>query len=363
MNLKAEELRDAGNPHWVDVLPAGEFLGLDDKTVLHSGPPIEFARMCRGHRRSMVNACFLEGWAKTEGEAEKLLESGEVKCEAAYDYATDGSGYGVITKSVPLLIVEDRDYGSRAGLFPSEGRFGGGFTGWGVYSDEIAANLKWIGSTLFAELVRVLKDAGGFPMRELFAEARRMGDELHSSQKAIDPLFTRAIIPYCLKCRNAADLLAYFATADRFTHNFGQAASRALLLGLEKRGERGFLTAAGGNGVEYGVKFAGSDRWFTAPSPMIVGPYLTPGACRENQLPWIGDSSITECRGWGGQIRAINPKFEAGAGRPGYVADASRVGPIINGGMMDVNGGWMGAGSTRIPQACFDKAREDGVIC
>ena len=345
MELKAAELREKGNPYWVDVLPAGEFLGLADKTVLHSGPPIEFARMCRGHRRSMVNACFMEGWAKTEAEAVKMLETGTVRCEAAYDYATDGSGYGIITKSVPLLIVEDRDYGSRAGLFPSEGKFGGGFTGWGVYSDEIAANLKWIGTTLFAELVRVLKDAGGFPMRDLFAEARRMGDELHSSQKAIDPLFSRAIIPYCLKCKNAADLLDYFATADRFTHNFGQASSRALVLGLEKAGERGFLTAAGGNGVEYGVKFAGSGEWHVAPSPMIEGPYLTPGAKRENQLPWIGDSSITECRGWGGQIRPINPDF-----------GAKGDGPVINGGMMDVNGGWMGAGSTRMPQACFDHA-------
>jgi len=342
VKVKTSELRDKGNPYWVDVRPAGEFLGLADKTVLHAGPPIEFARMCRGHRRSMVNACFFEGWAKTEAEAVKLLERGEVKCEAAYDYATDGSGYGIITKSVPLLIVEDRDYGSCAGLFPHEGRFGGGFTGWGVYSEEIAVNLKWIGSTLFAELVSVLKDAGGFPMRELFATAREMGDELHSSQRAIDLLFIRAIIPYALKCRNAEDLLAYFAGTSRFTHNFGQASSRALVLGLEKAGERGFLTAAGGNGVDYGVKFAGSDEWHVAPSPMIDGPILTPGAKRENQLPWIGDSSITECRGWGGQIRPVNPDFHA-----------EGTGPVINGGMMDVNGGWMGAGSTRMPEGCF----------
>jgi hypothetical protein len=117
-----------------------------------------------------------------------LLERGEVKCEAACDYATNGSGYGIITKSVPLLVVEDRDYGSRAGLFPAEGRFGGGFCGWGVYSAEIAANLAWMRDTLFAELMSVLKDAGGFPMKDLFSEARRMGDELHSCQKAIDAL-------------------------------------------------------------------------------------------------------------------------------------------------------------------------------
>ena len=330
--MTTEKLRDAGNPHWIDVLPAGEFLGLADKTVLHSGPPIEYARMCRAHRRSMANACLFEGWAKTADDAVRLLESGAVKCEAACDYATDGSGYGIITKSVPLLIVEDRDYGSRAGLFPAEGRFGGGFCGWGVYSKEIAENLVWMRDTLFAEIAAVLRDAGGFPMKELFAEARRMGDELHSCQKAIDALFTRAIIPY--------------AATNRFTHNFGQASSRALVLGLEKAGKRGFLTAAGGNGVEYGIKVAGAGKWYTAPAPMIEGPYLVPGAKRENQLPWMGDSSITECRGWGGRIRAVNPAVSGGV--------------VINGGMMDVDGGWMGAGSTMIPAECFAKAKEDG---
>ena len=193
--MKIDELREAGNPYWIDVVPAGDFLGLADKTILHAGPPIEYGRMCAGHRRSMANACLFEGWAKTEDEAIRLLENGDVKCEAACDYATDGSGYGIITKSVPLLIVEDRDYGSRAGLFPAEGRFGGGFCGWGVYSAEVTANLVWMRDVLFKELVAVLKGAGGFPMKELFAEARRMGDELHSSQKAIDALITRADVP------------------------------------------------------------------------------------------------------------------------------------------------------------------------
>ncbi len=344
--MKVEELREAGNPYWVDVQTAGEFLGLADKTILHAGPPIEFARMCEGHRRGMASACLFEGWAQDASEAVRLLESGDVKLAAACDYATNGSGYGIITKSVPLLIIEDRDYGSRAGLFPAEGRFCGGFCGWGVYSDEIAANLAWLRDVLFRELVSVLKDAGGFPLKELFAEARRMGDELHSSQKAIDALFTRAIVPYALKCGNAAELLDYFASTNRFTHNFGQAASRALVLGLEAAGKRGFLTAAGGNGVEYGIKVAGSDKWYVAPAPMIEGPYLVPGAKRENQLPWLGDSSITECRGWGGRIRPVNPAITGGV--------------VINGGMMDVNGGWMGAGSTRMPEECFRKAKEDG---
>ena len=348
--MKPEDLRFRGDPWWVDVRTAGDFLGLPDRTVLHAGPPIKFGRMCPLHRRGMVNACLLEGWATSEAEAVRLLEAGDVRCASACDYATNGSGTGIVTPSIPLLVVEDRETGGVAGVFPSEGRFGGGFCGWGVYTPEIAANLAWMRETLFPPLADVLRAKGGFPMKELFAEAIRMGDELHSSQRAIDALFTRAIIPFALKCPNAADLLTYFATADRFTHNFGQAASRALLLGLETHGERGLMSAAGGNGVDYGVKIDGT--WRTAPSPMIEGPYLVPGARRENQLPWIGDSSIVECRGWGGSIRPVNPDA---------VADGS--GPVINGGMIDVNGGWMGAGSTRMPEACFGQARRDGAAC
>lgn len=335
--------RDAGDPWWVDVQTAGEFLGLPDKTVLHSGPPIEYERMCSLHKRGMVSACLFEGWAKTETEAEALLSRGEVRCESALDWATVGSGTGIVTAHVPLLIVEDRETGGRAGVFPGEGRFGGGFCGWGLYSKEIAGNLAWMRDSLFPPLAALLRSEGGFPMKALFAEARRMGDELHSCQSAIDALFTRAITPLALRCPNAAELLDYFATTNRFTHNFGQASSRAMLLGLEARGERGFLSAAGGNGVEFGVKFAGSKEWHVAPAPMIEGPYLVEGARRENQLPWIGDSCITECRGWGGQIRPVNPAH----GAPGS-------GPVINGGMIDRNGGWMGAGSTRMPEACLE---------
>jgi len=216
--------------------------------------------------------------------------------------------------------------------------------------------------SLFAPITRVLRDAGGFPLKDLFAEAIRMGDELHSSQRAIDALFTRAVIPYALKCANADDLLAYFASTNRFTHNFGQAASRAALLSAQEVEGASFVVAAGGNGVEYGIKVAGrGNRWYTAPSPMIEGPYLVEGARRENQLPWIGDSSITECRGWGGRIRPINPDVPSGGNGMVDVDVVLRTGvePVINGGMIDVNGGWMGAGSAHMPLACFEAAGRD----
>ena len=94
---------------------------------------------------------------------------------------------------------------------------------------------------------------------------------------------------------------------------------------------------------------------------MIEGPYLVEGARRENQLPWIGDSSITECRGWGGRIRPINPDVPSGGTGMIDVDEVVRTGvePVINGGMIDVNGGWMGAGSAHMPLACFEAAGRD----
>ena len=131
----------------------------------------------------------------------------------------------------------------------------------------------------------------------------------------------------------------------------------------------------------------------TAPSPMIEGTYMTEGARRENQLPWIGDSSVVECAGLGGLLSAASPKVCSWRGEsmqggikttedmrkicagentnyriPSMGFAHSPVGidvlkvektgilPVIDGGMIDRNGGWMGAGAARIPMECFEKA-------
>ena len=60
---EAKKIIDESDPYWVDVRPAGEFLQLPEKTILHAGPPISFERMCILHRRGMANACLFEGWA------------------------------------------------------------------------------------------------------------------------------------------------------------------------------------------------------------------------------------------------------------------------------------------------------------
>ena len=139
------------DPVWVDILPAGEIVkGLGDYTVTHSGPPITYENMTDLHKRGMISACLLEGWAKTEEEAKALVESGKIKIISALDTNTVGSGTGIITKSVAMFVVKDRYNGTITGTFPAEGvRFQGGFCGWGLYSKEIAENLKYMREWLF----------------------------------------------------------------------------------------------------------------------------------------------------------------------------------------------------------------------
>ena len=397
-NRRAVQSIAHADPVWVDVQPAGEFLtDLPPRTVLHSGPPLPFAQLCGLHRRGAINGALLEGWAADEADAVQQLSDGRIRVDSAMNYNTVGSGVGIVTPSVPLLIVADRRTGCRAGVFPAEGRFGGGFCGWGVYSPEIRDNLRWMRDELFAPL-RPLLRAQGFPLRELFAEGVQMGDEFHSRQTAGDLLFIRKIIPFMQDGGIPADaqarLLRYFADTGRFFHNFGQASARSALLSAERIPYCTMVTAAGGNGVEYGIQVSATGRtWYTAPSPMIEGSNRVPGLDPAQQLPWIGDSSITECAGLGGILSAASPivcswrsgRLTDGAavtremaqicigtnpqlrvpaldfGAPPCGIDAVRaaetgITPVIDGGMISSSGGWMGAGCTRIPHLCFVKA-------
>lgn len=394
-NKKAAEFLINTDPYWIDVKAAGEFLeNFSENTILHSGPPIEFEKMCGLHKKGMINACLFEGWAKNEEEAEELIVSGKVKTDSALNYNTVGSGTGIVTKSVPLLIVEDKNTGKKAGVFPHEWKFGGGFCGWGVYSQEIADNLCYMRDRLFKSICVILKDIGGIPLKPLISESIKMGDENHSSQRAVDLLFIKKILPYAFKADNTEELMSYFLEAGRFFHNFGQATARSATLSCENLAYSSVVTAAGGNGVEYGIKVAGlGDEWFTAPSPMIKGKYMVENAKKENQLPWIGDSSIVECVGLGGIISAASPevcswrnedlkssiettrameKISVAKNKsyqiPNLDFDNPPVGidifkvletgitPVIDGGMINKDGGWMGAGCAHIPMECFEKA-------
>ena len=76
-NEEAVKRLNAGDPVLVDIAPAGEVIpGFQDRMITHSGPPIDWSRMCGAQRGAMIGAVLFEGWAKSPEEASHLLEGG-----------------------------------------------------------------------------------------------------------------------------------------------------------------------------------------------------------------------------------------------------------------------------------------------
>lgn len=387
------------DPVWADILPAGEVIdGLTDHMILHSGPPIAYEDMCMLHQRGMVSGVLFEGWAKTEAEAVELIRSGGIRIESALDHNTVGAGTGIITKSVAMIVVEDRANGTRAATFPAEGPFQGGFCGWGLYSPEIAENLRHMREDLFPVIRKMIRNRGGLPLKPILAESMQMGDENHTRQTASDLLFLKKIVLDMLKTdASKEELLAameYIVETPRFFHCFGQGAARSALLAASGIPYSTMVTAVCGNALEFGIKVSGlGDRWFTAPAPMMKGRYTSSRYSEKDQLPWIGDSCVVECYGMGGLAAAASPVVCSLRGMklkdaialtremgeicitknrnfpiPNLDFDFLPVGidirkvlktgiaPEIHGGMFNHEGGLIGAGSTRVPMACFEKA-------
>lgn len=387
------------DPYWVDIQPAGECVqGLEDHMILHSGPPVDYENMVMLHKRGMVSAILFEGWAKDEQEAIKILRSGEIKIDSALNHNTVGAGTGIITKSIAMNVIEDRRNHTSAATFPAEGPFQGGLCGWGLYSPEIAKNLRYMREILFPPMREMLAKNGGIAIKPILAEGMQMGDENHTRQTAADLLFDKQVLPQLFELNLPKEQLlrtiGYIVNTPRFFHCYGQGASRAAALAADGTEYSTMVTALAGNGIEFGIKIAAlPGQWFTAAAPMMKGRYTSTQYTEKDQLPWLGDSCVVETAGMGGFAAAASPivcnlrgmSLEEAIGQsremerisithnPNYTIpnlnfDPLPVGidirlvlktgicPAIHGGMFSHEGGLIGAGMARVPMECFQKA-------
>jgi hypothetical protein len=301
-NAETARVIVAADPVLVDILPAGEVIpGLEDRMILHSGPPVTWATMCGAQRGACMGMALFEGWAESASEAVGLLASGAIRLEPNHHHQSVGPMAGTITKSLPAFVVENRAFGNRAYSRRADPR-----QQFGDYSDEALEGLRGWRDVWGPSLARGLRQLGGLPLKPLLSKALHMGDELHNRPNAASLLFTAALAAPMVEAgvdREALISTLNFATNDDF-----------LFLGIAMAAAKGATDPATGieystvvttmarNGTEFGIRVSGlPGEWFTAPSPRVEGLFI-PGFSEADAGLDMGDSAITETVGWGGFV-------------------------------------------------------------
>jgi len=390
----------AARPTLVDVRPAIEAVpGMTRDTILHAGPPIEWPRMSGPLRGAVVGALLYEGRAAAPADAERLAAAGEVAFAPCHHHDAVGPMAGVVSASMPVLVVEDRTHGHRAFAPVNEGL--GRVLRFGAYSADVLERLRWIETALAPALGEAIRQADGVDVHALIGQALQMGDECHNRNRAASALLVKTLAPRLasLDLAPAArrQALAFIADNEHFFLKVAMAACKAALDAAHGIEGSTMLTAMARNGTDFGIRVSGlGDAWFTGPAGRPEGLYF-PGFGPDDANPDLGDSAITETAGLGGFAMAAAPAIVTFVGGSPAEAlsttrrmyeitlgehDAYRIPaldfrgtptgidlglvlrtgilPVINTGIAHrrPGTGQIGAGIVRPPLACFERALE-----
>jgi hypothetical protein len=309
-DIAVSRLQEA-QPLLLDVDVAGRALpGMDRKTFLHAGPPIEWADMSGPLHGAVIGAAIYEGLASNPEEAGRMAEAGAFEFAPCHDRGAVGPMAGVISFSMPVWVVENVAGGNRAHATLNEGL--GKVLRYGAYDKTVQTRLRWIQDTLarvMADVVRHLPEP--IDLRATIAHALQMGDEGHNRNRAGNSLLLRALLPGLLESSEpSADLASsarFIDENDHFFLNLVMAAAKASADSAAGVERASIVTAMARNGTEFGIRLSGThDEWFTGPASEVEGLFF-PGFDASDANPDIGDSTITETVGLGGFAMAASP--------------------------------------------------------
>jgi hypothetical protein len=324
-NKIAVERMLAAHPVLVDVQPARDVIpALQERKLLHAGPPINWERMCGPMRGAVIGACIYEGWAKDEAEAVAMAQSGALDFEPCHHYNAVGPMAGITSPSMPVFIVEDKTHGNQTFSTLNEGL--GRVLRYGAFAPEVLQRLRWLQEVLGPALGRAIRSLGGIDVRTIMAQALQMGDECHNRNKAATSLFVRQVAPALVETGTSraetSSALHFIASNDHFHLNPSMAAAKAITLAGANVPRSSIVVTMARNGVDFGIRVSGlGERWFVGPAQYIQGLYFA-GYGPEDANPDIGDSAITETSGVGAFAMAGAPAIVQFIG--GTPADALR---------------------------------------
>ena len=304
-NERAVAAMHAVRPQLIGVRPAAEVIPAlaQGRRLLHAGPPIDVQRMCGPMLGALMGAAIFEGWATDDAQALQQLRTGQIEVSPCHHHGAVGPMTGVLAPSMPVVVVTDE--GRRAFASLNEGL--GKVLRFGAYDQEVLTRLVWMRDVLGPALDFALGHTGPVDVTSIVAQALMMGDEGHNRNVAATSLFTRRMAPAIAAAPRGVEVLEFLADNDHFMLNVSMAAAKLATDAAVGIADSTIVTAMSRNGVEFGLRVAGTgDQWFTAPVGPADGLFF-PGYSIEDANPDLGDSAITETLGLGGFAMAASP--------------------------------------------------------
>lgn len=321
-NQKAFDRIINSDPVLVDIQTAGErFPQMKANWIFHSGPPINWKNMPGSTRGAVMGALVYEGLAHTPQEAEKLAASGEIEFHPNHHMGGVGGMTGIISRSTPLYIVENKPYQTTAfaGVLTDRLIFGG-------YDEETQRAVRWTNTILAPCLKEALRHMGGVHIKTIQAQALHMNDEMHNRSYAATALFAKAVAPNLVEAVNdrkaIVEILRFWDQNPAYFTFIGMGACKAVMLAAHNIEFCTIVTTMARNGIEFGIRVSGlGEEWYTGAASTIQGP-MFPGYSQDDAENDIGDSAITETAGVGAFVMAGAPAILRLVG--GTVEDAVR---------------------------------------
>jgi hypothetical protein len=307
----------------VDVLPAGEALGLTDRDFLHAGPPIDWDRASGPLRGALLGAAAFEGLVDDPEQAEPQFAGGTgYTLTPCHHRQAVGPMAGVTSASMWLFAVADPATGRRTYCSLNEGL--GKVLRYGAYSPEVLQRLRWMSRTLGPLLQQAVRRHGPIDLKAILAQMLQMGDEAHNRNRAGTLMLLRELLPELIDSgapsSDIAEATRFIAGNDHFFLNLAMPACKLTLDAARDIPGSTVVVAMARNGTDFGIQVAGTgDEWFTGPAQLADGLFLG-GYGPDDANPDIGDSAITETAGLGGFSMAAAPAIVRFVG--GQVSDA-----------------------------------------
>ena len=376
----------AAEPVWNGLDTGASALEVERNVLLHAGPPFTSVdAISKPILNSACVAAVFEGLASDFDQAEAMILNGEIRLEPAQDQRVVTSLAAVVSASMPMHRVVDRNNPDNHVFAPLNGGMRAPMR-LGLRDEAVLDHIRWLNST-FADLL----DAGlSEPMALLpiAAAALRDGDDCHGRTPAGTRLMMtqleRGLGHYAID----DNLRDFMDNSPPLFLNLWMAASKCLMLAASGVDGSALVTAAAGNGVDSGIQVSGlPGQWFQAPAVPPRGR-LDVDLPADRALPAIGDSAVVEALGLGAMALHLSPEQEknfadflpddyrdratrlmsiehpalAGLACPlglnARAAVAGGSGPIVGLGILDIEGekGRLGGGIYDMPVQVFEAA-------